>query len=83
MCLGVPGRIAELRDDPLLRLGAVDFGGVPREVCLSCVPEAGPGDWVIVHAGFAISSLDEAEAKRTLALLAEMGDLDSELGPEP
>ena len=83
MCLGVPGRIAEVREDPLLRTGVVDFDGVRREVCLSCVPEAGVGDYVIVHAGFAISGLDEAEAKRTLALLREMGELDAELGPEP
>lgn len=83
MCLGVPGRIAELREDPLLRTGVVDFDGVRRVVCLSCVPEAGVGDYVIVHAGFAISRLDETEAKRSLALLREMGDLDAELGPEP
>ncbi len=83
MCLGVPGRIAELREDPLLRTGTVDFGGVRREVCLACVPEAGLGDYVIVHAGFAISRLDEKEAERTLELLRSMGELERELGPEP
>jgi hydrogenase expression/formation protein HypC len=63
-------------------MGTVDFGGVSREVCLSYVPDANPGDYVIVHVGFAISQLDEAEAKSTLALLHEMGEVESELGPE-
>jgi len=83
MCLGVPGRITQVQDDLLLRLGTVDFGGVRREVCLSCVPDAGVGDYVIVHAGFAISRLDEQEARETLALLRRMGDLERELGAEP
>jgi hydrogenase expression/formation protein HypC len=83
MCLGVPGRIADVRDDPLLRTGTVDFDGVRREVCLSCVPDAAVGDYVIVHAGFAISRLDEDEARRTLDLLKDMGELERELGPEP
>jgi hydrogenase expression/formation protein HypC len=63
-------------------MGTVDFGGVSREVCLSYVPDANLGDYVIVHVGFAISQLDEAEAKSTLALLHEMGEVESELGPE-
>ncbi len=82
MCLGIPGRITRVRDNALLRMGTVDFGGVSREVCLSYVPDANPGDYVIVHVGFAISQLDEAEAKSTLALLHEMGEVESELGPE-
>ncbi|HEY76470.1 MAG TPA: HypC/HybG/HupF family hydrogenase formation chaperone [Thermoflexia bacterium] len=73
MCLGIPGRIVEIDDNPLMRMGKVDFGGVIREVCLAYVPEAQVGDYVIVHVGFAISRIDEEEAQETLRLLAEMG----------
>jgi hydrogenase expression/formation protein HypC len=55
-----------------LRMGAVDFGGVQREICLSYVPEAGAGDFVVVHAGFAISQIDAAAAAATLVLLGEI-----------
>lgn len=68
MCLGVPARIVAVTDDGL-RSGSVDFGGVRRTVCLACTPDAGCGDWVIVHAGVAIARLDEAEATERLALL--------------
>lgn len=71
MCLGVPGMVLER--DPMeveLASAVVDFGGVRRQVCLACVPEAQPGDYVIVHAGLAISRLDAAEAARVLAHLA-------------
>jgi len=71
MCLAVPGRIETIEgEDPLERRGRVDFGGVTREVQLAFVPEAGPGDWVLVHVGLAISRIDEAEADRLLADLA-------------
>ena len=60
-------------------MGKVDFGGVTREVCLAYVPEAQVGDYVIVHIGFAISQLDEAEAQETLDLLVECGILEGEL----
>ncbi|SHF70066.1 HypC/HybG/HupF family hydrogenase formation chaperone [Streptoalloteichus hindustanus] len=87
MCLGVPGRIVTVDappDRPDLRTGTVDFGGVRRAVCLAYTPEAEVGDHVIVHVGFAISRVDEAEAARTLAVLRAMPDaLDAELGPEP
>ncbi|MCP3903106.1 MAG: HypC/HybG/HupF family hydrogenase formation chaperone [Planctomycetes bacterium] len=82
MCLGIPGRITELRDGPIL-MGMVDFDGVEREVCLACEPEAAVGDYVLVHVGFAISCIDEAEAHRTLAALRELGDVEEELGPDP
>ncbi len=72
MCLGVPARITEIRDEGPLRMGSVDFGGVSREVCLDWVPQAGVGDHVLVHAGFAIGVIDEAEAQQTLRLLAEL-----------
>ena len=81
MCLGVPGRIIEAQDSELMRMGKVDFGGVTREVSLAYVPEASVGDFVIVHAGFAISRVDEEEAQATLDLLVEAGILEEELRP--
>lgn len=81
MCLGVPGRITETQDGELMRMGKVDFGGISREVCLAFVPEASIGDFVIVHAGFAISQVDEAEAQETLDLMVESGILEEELRP--
>ncbi len=62
-----------------MRMGKVDFGGVAREVCLAYVPEAEVGDYVIVHVGFAISLIDEAEAQETLELMTEVGILGDEL----
>lgn len=80
MCLGVPGRIVETYEADGLQMGKVDFGGVLREVCLACVPEAALGEYVIVHVGFAISRLSEQEAQETLATLRQIIDLDEELG---
>jgi hydrogenase expression/formation protein HypC len=77
MCLGIPGRIVEVHDDHGLAMGTVDFGGVRREVCLAYVAdEIELGDYAIVHVGFAISKVDEAEAKRTFEVLKEMSQLD-------
>ncbi len=71
MCLAVPGRVESIEGNgPLERRGRIDFGGVHREVQLTFVPEAEPGDWVLVHVGFAISRIDDAEAQRLLADLA-------------
>jgi hydrogenase expression/formation protein HypC len=75
MCLGVPGRIREITQERPLRTGRVEFAGIAKDVCLEYVPDAGPGDWVVVHVGFAISRLDESEASRTLEYLREIGDL--------
>ena len=81
MCLGVPGQIIEVRDNaPGMRMGRVEFGGVQREVCLAFTPEAEAGDYVIVHAGYAISRLDEEEARQTLELLAELEEAAEEAG---
>lgn len=67
MCLAVPGKIIELKgNDPLFRLGMVDFGGIIREVNLSCVPEADMGDYVVVHVGIALSLMEEEDALRSL-----------------
>ena len=77
MCLAVPGQITELlNDDPVLRSGKVDFSGIMKEVNLSCVPDAGVEDSVIVHVGMAISTLDEAEAKQVFEYLKQMDELD-------
>jgi len=76
MCLAIPGRITEIRDhDPVTRSGTVDFGGVFKEVNLSFVPDAQPGDYVIVHAGFALNTIDEAEAGKILEYLDEIDEL--------
>lgn len=71
MCLAVPGRVESIREADGLRLGAVRFGGVTRDIVLDTVPGVAVGDWVVAHVGFALSRLDEVEAARTLALLAE------------
>jgi hydrogenase expression/formation protein HypC len=77
MCLAVPGRLISIEgEDPLLRMGRVDFGGVIKEVSLAYVPEAKTGEYLIVHAGFAISVLDEEEALKTLEYLKQIGELD-------
>ena len=72
MCLAVPGRVTEIRDDDALRMGTVSFEGLRKEVCLAYVPEVGIGDWVIVHAGFAIHQVDEAQAAHTIGLLKQL-----------
>lgn len=77
MCLGIPGRILEVHEDHGLSMGTVDFGGVRREVCLAYVAdEVAPGDYAVVHVGFAISKVDEEEARRTFEVLQEMSQLD-------
>lgn len=77
MCLGIPGRILDTRDDQGLAMGTVDFGGVRREVCLAYVADqVTPGDYVVVHVGFAISKVDEEEAKKTFEALREMSQLE-------
>jgi hydrogenase expression/formation protein HypC len=77
MCLGIPGRILDTRDDRGLLMGTVDFGGVKREVCLAYVAdEVDVDDFVVVHVGFAISKVDEAEARRTFEVLREMSQLE-------
>jgi hydrogenase expression/formation protein HypC len=76
MCLAVPGKIVEIRDnDPVTRMGAVDFGGVLKEINLSFVPEAKIGDYVLVHAGFALNTIDEKEASQVFEYLREMDEL--------
>ena len=77
MCVAVPGQLLERFTVGDVPMGRVDFNGVRRQVCLACTPEAGVGSWVVVHVGFAISVIDEDEARRTLALLDELGELEA------
>jgi hydrogenase expression/formation protein HypC len=84
MCLGIPGRIERI-DDPLRKLATVDVSGVRRQVNISCISsEDHPvascvGDWVLIHVGFAMSRIDEAEAAETLRILTELGEAQAEI----
>ena len=79
MCLGIPGKLIEVYQKDDLPMGKADFGGVVREVCLAYTPEAQPGEYVLVHVGFAISRIDQAEADEIFSMLAQMETLaDSE-----
>jgi hydrogenase expression/formation protein HypC len=82
MCLAVPGRVVEILDagDIAFRRAKVDFGGIRKEVNLAYTPEAEVGKYVLVHVGFAISVIDEAEAQRVFEYLKQMGGLEEELG---
>ena len=80
MCLGIPGRIVSIRDDRGTPMATADFGGVTKDVCLAYVPEVEVGDYTIVHAGFAITRLDEAAALETLAMMGDLGLIDEALG---
>ena len=75
MCLAVPGRVVETYREHDVLMGKVDFGGVSRRVCLEHVPEVRPDEYVLVHVGFALSRIDEAEAARVFALLEELNQL--------
>jgi hydrogenase expression/formation protein HypC len=80
MCLAVPGRIVSVGEGAgLSRAGRVDFGGIRKEVSLAFVPEAQEGDYVLVHVGFAISRVDELEARKVFEYLKEIDALEKEL----
>jgi len=76
MCLGVPGKVIDVFTEDGIRMGTVDFGGVRRSACLEYAPEAKLGSYVVIHVGFAISVVDEEEAARSYALLAELDNLE-------
>jgi hydrogenase expression/formation protein HypC len=84
MCLGIPGRIVKI-DDAMRKLATVDVAGVKRQVNIACiVDEAHPveacvGDWVLIHVGFAMSRIDEAQAAETLKILTELGEAQAEI----
>ena len=80
MCLAVPGKILAMSgEDPIMRLGRVDFGGIVKEINLAYTPEAEVGDYVLVHVGFAISVLDAEEAGRVFEHLRVIGEIEAEL----
>jgi hydrogenase expression/formation protein HypC len=86
MCLGIPGLVIERFDEHGILMGKVDFGGVIRRVCLECVPEIEVGEYTLVHVGFAISRINEAEARQVFEFLEAMHELDDlrQMGePEP
>jgi hydrogenase expression/formation protein HypC len=82
MCLAIPGKVIEVFDAQGLRMARADFGGTLRKVCLEHLPEAGLGDYVLVHVGFALSKVDPEEAERTYQFLEELGQLDEIQTPE-
>jgi hydrogenase expression/formation protein HypC len=76
MCLGVPGKVVEISSEPgVMTMGRVSFAGIVKEVCLACTPEVKVGEYVVVHVGFAITTIDEAEALQVFEYLREMDDL--------
>jgi len=81
MCLAVPGKILSVHGEDFARTARVSFGGIVKEISLAYVPEAVEGEYVIVHVGFAISVVDEAEALLTFEYLKKMGEL-AELSPK-
>jgi len=83
MCLGVPGEILEITgDDPFTRRARVSFAGVERDVCLAGVPDAAVGEYVIVHAGFALNRIDREEADEVFGYLRRIAELGQEELPE-
>ncbi len=84
MCLGVPGKVLAVEENAQgMTMGTVSFGGVTKEVCLAYLPEVRPGEYVIVHVGFAISRISEEEARETFELLERMGELGDLDAPRP
>lgn len=80
MCLGVPGQVVAIDESGPVRMGTVDFAGIRKQVCLAYLPEIALGDYAIVHVGFAITTIDEASARQTLASFEAMGLLEEEFG---
>jgi len=78
MCLGIPGKITEVFERDTLRMAKVDYGGVIKEACLAYEPEAQVGEYILVHVGFAISRMSEAEAQETLRLIGELAQFDDQ-----
>ncbi len=82
MCLGIPGKLLEIRTDDAMPMGKVEFGGITKDICLAYLPDAEVGDYVLVHVGFAISKIDEQEANEIFSYIKQIGEL-SELEDEP
>ena len=82
MCLAIPGQLEKITEEaPLLRVGEVNFGGIRKEVNLAYTPEAAVGDYVLVHVGFALSIIDDTEARRMYEFLDQIGEVEDELSP--
>jgi hydrogenase expression/formation protein HypC len=84
MCLAIPGKVISINEssDEIFRMGVVSFDGINRDVNLAMVPEVQVNDYVLVHVGVAIQTLDEEEAMKTMEYLKELEDLNEELGPD-
>ena len=84
MCLGVPGKVIEIQPNAAgVTMGKVDFSGIVKEICLAYVPEVKTGEYVIAHAGFAINTLDEREAREVFEMLKQIDDLAELEIPQP
>ena len=81
MCLAIPGKVLSIDSDASPVMGTVSFAGASRRICLEWTPDVRVGQYVIVHVGFAISTVDEADALETLRILQEMGDLAEDIPP--
>ena len=79
MCLGIPGKVIDIWEESGTRMGCVDFGGTTKTVCLAFLPDMQIGEYTIVHAGFALTRLDEVSANETLKMFADLGFLEEEL----
>lgn len=79
MCLALPGKLTEIYQKNELRMARIDFGGIAKEICLEFLPEAEPGDYALVHAGFAISLMNETEARESIRLIQEVSRFDDEV----
>ena len=76
MCLAIPGKVLEISDVDGVRMGKTNFGGIVKQVCLQYTPDARPGDYVLVHVGFALNKVDQVEAERTYKALEDLEQLD-------
>jgi hydrogenase expression/formation protein HypC len=83
MCLGIPGRVTDTYREHDVLMGKVEFGGVSKRVCLEHVPDTRPGEYVLVHVGFALSRIDEAEANRVFEFLGQLNQLGELEEPPP
>lgn len=83
MCLAVPGQVESIHDEHGVRMGRVAFGGIVKTICLAYLPDIAVGEFALVHAGFAISRIDEASAQATLQSFADLGLLDESVADLP
>lgn len=83
MCLGIPGKVLDTYREHDVLMGKVEFGGICKAVCLEHVPHVKHGEYVLVHVGFALSRIDEAEAKRVYSILGELNQLEELEAPPP